>query len=87
MSDRAVGDVIAAALARGKAPRLAPDQRIAGLVTRQGIFEQRDPRVAGRLWGRWEWLGLLLWALMVVGALVRAWRAHGGPRAMADQRP
>lgn len=75
-----------AARDRREAPRLTPDQRIAGLVTRRGIFADHDPGHAGHLWTRWEWLGLVFWAAAVAGALARAWHVRGGLEGVVTRR-
>lgn len=83
--DRAVRDALERARSRGAAPRLRPDQHIAGLVTRQGIFADHDPAEPGTLPTGWQVLGLGLWAGFTAGLLMRAWRARGGLGGAAEQ--
>lgn len=55
-----------------RAPRLTPDQRIAGHVTRAGRFRRIDPGKGRRPPSFWALLGRLGWALLVVESLRRA---------------
>ena len=64
-----------------RAPRLGPDQRIAGHVTRVGRFRRIDPSKGRQGPSRWALLGRLGWALLVAGSLRRAWRATQVPPA------
>lgn len=69
---------------QGYAPRLGPREYIGTGITRAGRFAKVDPLRTPQLWNRWRWLGLAGWALTLGGAIFRAWRQVGGPRAGRD---
>jgi hypothetical protein len=56
-----------------RAPRLAPDQRIARHITRAGRFRRIDPTRTRRP-DPWRLAGALLWAGLLAEALRRARR-------------
>jgi hypothetical protein len=69
-----------------RAPRLGPDEFIAGHITRLGRFRKRDPRVARKLPGCSRTLGVVAWAVFLAEVLRRARRAQpedSGPSAVA----
>jgi hypothetical protein len=70
-----------------RAPRLAPDQRIAGHMTRVGRFRRIDPGTPQRPPTLSALLGRLGWAVLVEESLRRAWkrsRAGGGGAVPPD---
>lgn len=76
MSDR-TGTRGAAGRASRRAPRLAPDERLAGYLTRRGRFTRLDPSRGRELPGRWKWLGAALWVAWMAYPFWRAHRAAG----------
>lgn len=62
--------------APSRAPRLAPDQRIAAHITRVGRFRSIDPGRPKRPPRVWALLGRIGWAVLVGESLRRAWRAN-----------
>lgn len=67
-----------------RAPRLRPDQRIAGHVTRVGRFRRLDPAKGRRPPTFWALLGRLGWAVLLVESLRRARRRVRGPDAVGE---
>jgi hypothetical protein len=64
----------AAASSARRAPRLAPDETIAGLMTRTGGFARIDPSKPGT-WPSWPQVaGVLAWAVFTGGCAWAAWR-------------
>lgn len=61
-------------------PRWAPDVALAARVTRRGRFATIDPSVPGRVWRVGEWIGLVAWAAVLAGALLRARRELRAPQ-------
>ncbi|QBI18327.1 hypothetical protein ER308_01235 [Egibacter rhizosphaerae] len=57
-----------------RAPRLAPDERLAGYITRRGRFARKDPSKGRKLPGRWKWLGALLWVAWLAYPFWQGWR-------------
>lgn len=59
-----------------RAPRLSPDDTIAGLMTRSGRFARIDPSRAGT-WPSWPKVaGVAAWAGFTAGCAWVAWRRH-----------
>jgi hypothetical protein len=69
-----------------RAPRLGPDERIAGYVTRRGRFRRIDPARGRPLPGTARVLGAAAWALLLTESFRRARRAVRASRdgEMAD---
>lgn len=65
----------------GRAARLGPREVIGRQVARRGRWAGVDPLRTPRLWNRYRWMGLGLWAGLIAGAGWKAWRGLGGPRA------
>lgn len=61
-----------------RAPRLAPDQRIAAHITRVGRFRAVNPARPKRPPTLAALFGRLGWALLVEESLRRAWRRSRG---------
>jgi len=55
-----------------RAPRLAPDERIAAHVTRVGRFRRLDPTKGRRLPSRWKQLARIGWGILMVESFRRA---------------
>jgi len=71
---------------RARAPRLAPEQRIAAHITRVGRFRALDPARPKRPPSLAALLGRVGWALLVGESLRRAWkrsRTAGGDAGAA----
>ncbi|MPZ74056.1 MAG: hypothetical protein GEU74_12640 [Nitriliruptorales bacterium] len=62
-----------------RAPRLGPDESIAGHITRLGRFRKRDPRRARDLPGCARVIGAVAWAAFMVEMLRRARRTASSP--------
>lgn len=58
------------------APRLSPDERIAGLISRVGRFARIDPATPGTLPSWPQVAGVAAWAAFTAGCGVAAWRRH-----------
>jgi hypothetical protein len=64
-----------------RAPRLGPDQLIAGHITRTGRFRRIDPSTPRALPRLSQWLGTVAWLVFMEEMLRRGRRAS---RAAAD---
>jgi hypothetical protein len=70
-----------------RAPRLGPDQRLAGHITRLGRFRAIDPKSPRPLPSLARVLGVAGWAILTAESLRRARRAVRAERDSAQAPP